>query len=114
MEFTLSFQRPDKPGTTYTLMIKASSKPERLVDFDGGKAKLAPGDSYEEFLEIRAFDARNDRIEIYYLDAQNNPVVWAKVVEDESPPLRVGFRLKMAEKAEAILYEAKVISQNCW
>lgn len=114
MEFTLSFHRLDNPGTTYTLMIEASSKPERLVDFDGGKAKLAPEDSYEEFLEIRAFAARNDRIEIYYLDAQNNPVVWAKVVEDEATPLRVGSRLKMGKNAEVTLYDAKVISQNCW
>lgn len=108
MEFTLSLYRIDSPGTTYTLMIEAESAPEKLVDFDGGKAKIAPEHGYEQYLKIRAYAHRDDRIELYSQDAQGKDVVGVTIGEVARPSLEVNAMLNVAMGIEITWATAKI------
>jgi hypothetical protein len=111
MEFTLSFHRHDDPNTTYVLTTIAGVKepPVHLIDFVGGKAKISPEHGYGSVLEIRAHSARNDRIELYYLDAQKNKVVHATIQEDATPPLEKGASLEICIGSELLFSKGKIL-----
>lgn len=96
MGFTLSFRSLDDLNTTYALTVQAEKTPTRLADFAGGNAKISPEHGYETVIGVRANSVRDDRIELYYLNAKNEEVVHGTIQETEGQKIKPGEGLKIA------------------
>ena len=110
MGFTLSFCIHDDPKTTYTLTVQAEKPPTRLVDFVGGNAKIAPEHGYESVIEVRAHSARDDRIELYYLNIKHEEVVHGTIQEVDKQKLEPGAGLKIAIEPAVTWSNGKILS----
>lgn len=109
MGFTLSFCSLDDPRTIYALTVQAEKKPTRLVDFVGGNAKIAPEHGYETVIGVRAHSARDDRIELYYLNTANEEVVHATIQEVDKQKLEPGAGLKIAIEPAVTWSNGKIL-----
>lgn len=109
MRFTLSFRSLDDLKTTYALTVQAEEAPKRLVDFAGGGAKIAPEHGYESVLRIRACYARDDRIEMCYLNSKHEEVVHGTIQETDGQKLQPGAGLKIAIEPAITWSQAEIL-----
>lgn len=108
MEFTLSFNRIDQPDPIFVLTVDADLPPQKLADFDGGRAVIKPDTGYEENYSIRAYVPRDDRVELVGKDSMGKEFVAATVAEGEGI-FQSGAKLKVAIGHDVTWTECKIL-----